>query len=178
MQHPLVIRFRMSRTAFVLCCLIVVAGCNDHKSAPADTGTESAASAATHEHHHEPLGPNGGHLIALEPPDYQAEWTHEDDTITVFILDQDAKQESAIEASEIKITTVVGDATIQYRLPAVHALQDDPPKASRFQLESANLMTALSVGTGVDARLNFTTGAVTYSGKIEHHQHSHGHHHH
>ncbi len=138
-----------------------------------------------HDHHdHGAHGPHGGHLIELGGGKYHAEWVHDDlsdqenaKNVTVYILAEDAKTETPIDAEQITINVTGGKEPKQYQLAAVNS-QDG--KASQFALDDPALVVDLGmVGQGVEARLNVKIDGAPYNAEIEHDHgdHDHGHDH-
>jgi hypothetical protein len=156
-------------------------GCGPSRPIEINSPPPDSAGDSAHHDHDEELGPHQGHLVHLEPSEFVAEWTHDDEAhkITVYILDPAGRQSVAIAAGHVTIESVVGDKPEEYQLTAVEPNDEDPAKASQFEAVDETLLTTLAVGTGVHARLRFTIGEKTYEGEIEHHEHhGHGHHHH
>lgn len=94
-----------------------------------------------HEHedeHHHP-GPHGGLVAAVgDEHKYHLEWTHDHDrnAVTLIVLDADKKQEVPIAMESVEL---VANGK-PYTLDAVNPQEG---KASRFELENADLMGAI-----------------------------------
>jgi hypothetical protein len=170
----------------VLLVLAVVWGCGP---APTETahehsdGTHAAAGHAGHDHDHgdhdhESLGPHEGHVLELGEEQYHAEWLHDDETgkVTVILLDSEIEEEVGTTAESVTISVAIGQSDQrQYVLPAVNRSDEDPPKASRFELVEPALITALQIGEGVEAVLQVEIDGQTFSATIEHEAHGHEH---
>ena len=151
--------------------VIVALGCGsavESGSGGSSSGNGGGTDSHDHSHDAHELGPNKGHLVHLHPHDHQAEWLHHDDgTVVVIILDEEAKKEVAVATNEVVIET----DSVSYPLEALEPTNDDPPKASRFETKNESLMTAINVEG--KATLKFTVGETEFEGEIEHHDHEH-----
>ena len=165
MRHP---AYWVPANVLTLVSILVCFGC---EPSSIETG-EKPHQHVDHDGHDHENGPHGGHLIELGVEEYHAEWLHDDETntVTVYILDADARNEFPIEAAEISINVKVNDQPKQYKLTALHTEQG---KSSQFQLVDDSLMVALSVGEGVSARLRVDINGTPFSASIEHHAHHH-----
>ncbi len=166
---------RTVSTMIVMAALVIANGCGgEPEPLPGVSVSKDGASDHGHDHAHPAHGPNGGHLVELGDEEYHAEWLHDDatGTVTVIILDGQVKDEVGIEAESLTINVAIeGQSPQTYELPAVNRSSDDPPKATRFELSSEKLLTALQIGTGVHATLSVDIAGKQYVGKIEHHHH-------
>jgi hypothetical protein len=137
---------------------------------------EHAHGEAGHAHDHSHAhGPHGGHILELGNEEYHAEWTHADDgTVTVYVLDAEAKNEVPIPAEDITITTKIGEKTAEFKLPAVNRSEGDMPKTAKFELVDKNLLGVLeTLSTGVTATLKVTINGKDYEAPITHDDHKH-----
>jgi len=134
-----------------------------------------------HDHHHHDHGgegPHGGHIAELEGSDLHIEWVHEDeeDLLTIYVLDKDAKKLAPVEAKELQVVVTVAGETekspLVFKLPAVEP-QGDPPKASKFEIKSDELLVHLEIEEN-DIQLKGDFGGQAISAKLEHdHDHDH-----
>ncbi len=124
------------------------------------------------EHAHAEEGPHHGHLIELGQEEYHAELTHNDATITVtvYLLDAEAKVAVPIAEPEIVLNLVVDGKTRQVKLAAAPQKGDPEGQSSRFQATDAKLLDALEAPR-TTGRLNVTIAGKTYAGQIEHDEH-------
>lgn len=159
--------------------LLVLNGCGSGATSNNEPSPEVDPHAG-HDHGHDELGPNGGHLLELGDEEFHAEWLHDDDLgkVTVILLDSEAKREVTTSAESATIDVTVGtEPATQYVLPAVAG--DDPAAGtSRFELVELALLTALKIGEGVSAVLTVKVNDKEFRAEIEDHGHDHhGHNH-
>jgi hypothetical protein len=157
--------------------LLVALGCGSQPAPDPAPGANSHTDAHDHSqcaHNHEELGPNGGHVLMLGEEQYHAEWVHDDEAgkVTVILLDAEAKEEVNTTAEAVTIDVKVLDAEPrQYSLAATNRNEEDPPRASRFELTEPALITAMKIGEGVEAVLNVEIDGQPFSASIEHEAH-------
>ena len=152
-------------------------------SAPTPTTTRAGGDEHGHEHgaeghdHAHEHGPHGGHLVEIGKEEYHAEWTHADDgTVTVYLLDAEAKNEVPIPAEEIVIDTTVGTNQTTFKLAAVARSEGDMPKSAKFELVDKNLLGVLeTLSKGVTATLKLDINGKPYEAAITHDDHGHKH---
>jgi hypothetical protein len=151
--------------------LVAMTGCGKGKTkAPPET----AHTAGRHHHHHHgsSRGPHGGHVIGFEETEaYHAELTHDaaSHRVGVHVLGEDAATVTPIDASELTIDAVIGDATAQYTLPAVSQPGETAGKTSYFELESEELTTIVSGQSGApigELQLKVSIGGKPHVGII------------
>ncbi|MDA1050168.1 MAG: hypothetical protein O3C40_06775 [Planctomycetota bacterium] len=163
--------------AVVCCTVILVAACNaSTPPTPPPVVNEPGGHDHAHDHSHEAVGPNGGHLVELGDEEYHIEWTHDDETglVTLYILDSDAKTLLPLTSDAITITAKV-QKPIEYQLAAVDA-SGDPPASAKFELKSPELIVGLQfAGQGTDVSVAVTIDGKPYRGVFEHHDHGHQH---
>lgn len=168
--------------ALVGTCLSFTGGCSKSppqgKSAdPPSNAKQSGASGHNHEEHaHPSTGPHDGHLIELGKEEYHAELVHDDDagTVTIYILDHDAKDAVAIDAKELRINLKHDGKGEQFKLAAAPQDGDEKGKASRFVSRDKELSEDLD-HAGAEARLVVEIGGKSYTGEIKHDQDGHDH---
>lgn len=143
--------------------LILCIGCNSPSSKPSGEKDQSndAQPDAHAGHNHGDIGPNGGHLLHLEPSGLHAEWTHDDEThlLTVFLDDFDAG--SIVEA---KFEAKIGDEVENYPLEAGN---------QGWSVTSQQLMTHINMGDLAEVQLVVVDGSGRQTAKIEAHEHHH-----
>ena len=153
----------------------LLAGCETKQPIePAPTGPQVVDA----KHDHPAEGPHHGQLIELGDDEYHAEIVHNDATrtVTVFLLDKQAKNNVPIAEREITINVATEDQPLQFKLPAM-PLPDDPKgSSSQFALIDAQLCDALD-SEKTRTRINVTIDGKPYIGTVEHrHDHEHGDH--
>jgi hypothetical protein len=146
-------------------------GGEDHGHEHGEKGGEHAG------HDHAAHGPHGGHLIEIGEEEYHAEWTHADDgTVTIYILDSEAKNEVPIPAEDITIETKIGENAAEFKLLAVNRSEGDMPKTAKFELVDKNLLGVLeTLSKGVTATLKADINGKMYNAPITHDDHGHKH---
>jgi hypothetical protein len=120
-------------------------------------------------HTHPTEGPHGGHLIELGGEQYHTELLHDEatNTVTVHILDRNAKQAVAIDDPEIVLQLFQGGEFLSYTLRPVGAAGP----SSEFSLADEELCHLLEHSEAIRGRLNVTISGHDYVGMIEHHAH-------
>lgn len=166
-----------------LLALAFAAGCSETpRATTSGTKPEAKNPAETHEHHehaHASTGPHGGPVIELGKEDYHAELVHDDaaGTVTIYILDHEAKEAVAIDAKELRINLKHDGKGEQFKLAASPQEGDEGEKSSRFVSDDKHLGDDLD-HEGTEARLVVEIDGKSYTGKIEHkHDHEHDHDH-
>jgi len=175
----------MSYKLFLVACLsgavaLWAVGCGPSTSPKASDGKVGEHAhdhgAEGHDHAHDHVhGPHGGHIVELGNEEYHAEWTHADDgTVTVYVLDADAKNEVPIPAEEITIETKIGEKSSTFKLPAVNRSEGDMPKSAKFELVDKGLLGVLeSLSEKVTATLKLDVNGKSYEMAITHDEHKH-----
>jgi len=187
----LTFRLRWLGTVGALGAWLAFAGCdskptNAPATAPApghseddghDHGEEGHGGEEHEAHDHAHAGPHGGDIIELGDEAYHAELVHENNVVTVYLLDGQLKNAVPIEAKSLVLNLQVDGAPKQFKLAA--APQDDDPegKCSRFELTDRALVDLLTDEEELTGRLNVTIEGTQYVGDIHHHGHEEGHDH-
>ncbi len=145
---------------------LACAGCGD---ASHQAAVEKQPSA---EHPHAEKGPHHGILVELGAGAYHAELAHDDTTktVTVYLLDKEAKQPVAIPAAEIVLNLVVAGQPLQAKLAAVPQEGDPAGQASRFSIIDETVLEGHDAPK-TTGRLNVTIGGKTYSGVVDNSEH-------
>ncbi|MCA9075348.1 MAG: hypothetical protein KDA93_09965 [Planctomycetaceae bacterium] len=129
------------------------------------------------EHAHPSEGPHHGELIELGNEEYHAELVHNDQSVTIYILDSGATTPVPIEATEIKINARHDGEPEQYSLPASPDENDPEGRSSRFVSEDTDLVQHLDEA-GFEPKLQLTIQGKSYQGEFSHrHDHEHDHEH-
>lgn len=154
-------------------------GCGSTTSAPKGaTGTKDAQEGHKegdgHIHAgeaHAEEGPHHGHLIELGEEEYHAELTHDGKkTVTIYLLDKEAKAAVAIPDKEIALNLVVDGKPLQAKLAADPQEGDPEGKASRFTITDETVVEAHDAPK-TTGRLKVAIGGKEYSGTVEHKAH-------
>lgn len=129
-------------------------------------------------HNHPSEGPHHGTLIELGSEEYHAELVHDENTVTVYILDKTAKISIPIDATDIAINLVHDEKPAQFKLMASPDANDPAGKSSRFSLQDPGLIKELE-HDHAGAKLSVLIEGKAYRGEIhhEHEGHDHGHRH-
>lgn len=130
-----------------------------------------------HEHQHSTTGPKGGVLVELGDEELHAEVLHDDEagTVTVYLLDSEAKRYVSVTTPEIVISVRTGRRTEQFRLKSKPQKGDRQGQTSRYELKSPTLVELLD-GHDAEAKLSLKIGKRSFVGVIPHvHDHEHGH---
>ncbi len=152
--------------AFALLAALAFAGCGNTAQQATVEKTSSA------KHAHADVGPHRGHLIELGDERYHAELTHDDatKTVTIYLLDSEAKNPVAIPAAEIVLNLVIAGQPLQAKLAAAPQQGDPAGQASRFSITDEKVLEAHDAPQ-TRGRLNVTIDGKTYSGVVENHEH-------
>ena len=123
-------------------------------------------------HAHPSEGPHHGHLIELGEEEYHAELTHDEatKTVTVYLLDKEAKGAVAIGDAEIVLNLVADGQPTQVKLAASPQEGDAAGQSSRFSITDEKVLEMLE-GPKTTGRLNVTINGKAYLGTVEHHEH-------
>lgn len=163
----------LATTALVGTCLSFTGGCSKSppqgKSADPPSNARQSGANGHEEHAHPSTGPHDGHLIELGKEEYHAELVHDDDagTVTIYILDHNAKDAVAIDAKELRINLKHDGKGEQFKLAAAPQDEDEKGKASRFVSSDKELSEDLD-HEGAEARLVVEIGGKSYTGKVKH----------
>jgi outer membrane murein-binding lipoprotein Lpp len=162
---------------------LLLAGCPETNSQPANPSSANGSGADDHGHEHgeeghahHHHGPHGGHIGVIGNEEYHVEWTHDGGKVSFYILDADAKNAVPIEAEQLTVEVKIGDQQpASYELVAVDP-QDG--KASQFSTDSKDLEGALdALSENVTATIkDLTIGGKAFGDvKVEEHDHGHDH---
>lgn len=175
-------RFTCFSLPFAVCAALAFAGCGKSPPSnvlPAETGhTEGdghAPGEAGHAeagHAHPTEGPHHGHLIELGEEEYHAELAHDEatKTVTIYLLDKEAKAPVGIADAEIMLNLVVDGQPMQAALTAAPQSGDEAGMASAFSKADEALLEALEAEK-TTGQVNVTINGKEYVGKVEHHEH-------
>lgn len=171
-------RITLLAITIALTALIGSFGCN-RGSAPGPAADDGHTEHDGHDHGekgeahaHPSEGPHHGHLIELGEEEFHAELTHDDATksVTVYLLDKEAKAPVAIADAEIVLNLVADGQPTQVKLAAAPQDGDPEGQSSRFSITDDKVLEALEAPK-TTGRLNVTINGKAYSGTVEHHEH-------
>ncbi len=164
-QHSLAHACPVVSLAIAILSIVGLVGCQPPSAKPANKTDAGDA----HSHDHEAHGPNGGHMIHLEPSGSHAEWTHDDESGKLAIHLEEV-EEFGKKIDSVKVELEV---------------QGEPKKTYDFvsfdkgiyELISSELLTAIEIGSGdkakVSAKLIVSIDGQEQTASLEHHDHHH-----
>ena len=152
-----------------------LAGCTSETQTT--TGPESSPPPPTVDAHaghaHPTEGPHHGDLIELGNEEYHAELLHDEQSVTIYILNGAADEQVPIEATEITINTQHDGQPEQFKLAASSDQNDPAGMSSRFVSNNTDLAAHIDE-EGAEHRLVLTINGKSYRGEIAHdHDHAH-----
>lgn len=162
----------LTATIFGL-ALILFVGCSDSgKTAKNTSGTPAPKEDAHGGHDHPTKGPHGGSLIELGKEEFHAELIHDElgGTVTIYVLDNKAKNAVPISATEVVINLKHDGKGEQFKLAASPQESDEKGKSSRFVSKDKELVEDLD-HAGADPRLVIDVNGKSFTGEM-HHEHS------
>ena len=129
------------------------------------------------EHAHPEKGPHGGPLLELGEEEYHVEVMLDEktDTLTLYVLDGEAKAAVAIDAKEALINLKHDGKAEQFKLKAAPLKSDAKGMASCFKLKSEELMEDLH-HKNANPRLTLKIKGKSYTAKLalkDDHDHKH-----
>ena len=168
---------------FSFCAVVAVlisTGCSNNSTesnSPDSTVVMDAPPPPTVDSHAHPTeGPHHGTLIELGNEEYHAELVHDEQSVTIYLLDGSATKATPIDAAEVTINLVHDDKPEQFKLAANPDANDPVGKSSRFILQSAELVEELEHDHGAE-KLSVLIGGKAYRGEIHHDHAGHDHKH-
>ncbi|TWT51690.1 hypothetical protein KOR42_33760 [Thalassoglobus neptunius] len=165
------------KNGVIFAVMLAISGCA--KNSPTETD-KSDTTPPHSEHDHGTEGPHHGSLIELGSGHYHAELVHDDQSVTIYILDGKAVNSYPIEATDLTINMKIDGKPEQFSLPAVPDTDDPTGKSSRFEIQDPKLAASLDEDAA-EPRLVVTIDGKPYRGVITHshdddHDHDHDHH--
>lgn len=123
-------------------------------------------------HDHPSEGPHHGTLVELGNEEYHAEVIHDEQSVTIYILDASATKSIAIDATELTINLTHDGSPQQFKLAASPDEGDADGKSSRFTLADAELVAHLDDDAAAP-KLMVTIDGTAFRGEIKHdHEHA------
>jgi hypothetical protein len=155
---------------------LALTGCPSSAEKPTNPAAQQAG-----EHAHADVGPHGGELIELGGEQYHAELVHPehgeehgedhgDEAVTVYILDETARQPVAIDAAEVKLNMRTRGRGEQFTLTATPDAADAAGTSSRFTSSEPKLLD-LFHEQAIEGELVVMIAGMQYRGEIAHHHH-------
>jgi hypothetical protein len=143
-------------------------GCNSQKDYKTSEAVKQAPALPEHEHEHSAKGPHGGGIVELGEEEYHAEVVvdHDSESLSVYLLGQDAKTAEPVAASELSIALEGKDALV---LKATPQESDGEGKSSKFALVDHDLVHTLMDTGFLHGDLRITIGDKPYLGHIDYH---------
>ncbi len=135
-----------------------------------------------HHHHHgeEHKAPHGGTLVELGDHKYHAEivWDEKAKSITVFLLDGEAKSPVSISSTELVLNIETGGKQSQHKL-AAKPLDDDGEdgQSSRFVTTDTALFESFHDNDSTAGQINLTIQDKPFAIVVTHKHHDHDHDH-
>lgn len=165
----------------MLVFVLAVSGCGgngDDTGGGNGGGSSSSADNGDHEDHDDSGHshadpPHGGTLIEFGGGEYHGEFVHDEESVTIYILNADVSEQVAIDAESITLNVTQDGESTPYELQADPDEGDAEGKSSRFTLTDAALIEAIEA-EGTTARAAVEIDGNPYQGSISHdHGHSH-----
>ena len=155
--------------------LLCLAGCTSETQTTA--GPETSPPPPTVDAHaghaHPTEGPHHGDLIELGNEEYHAELLHDEQSVTIYILNGAADAQVPIDSTEITINTTHDGQPEQFKLAASPDQNDPAGMSSRFISNETELAAHVDE-EGAEHRLVLTINGKSYRGEIAHdHDHDH-----
>ncbi|MGV3484851.1 MAG: hypothetical protein ACO1RT_10580 [Planctomycetaceae bacterium] len=154
---------------------------------PAEPGADASDSAATETvtmdspppmtvdiHAHPSEGPHRGTLVELGNEEFHAEVVHDDESVTIYVLDAGATKAVPIDSKEVTINLMHDGAPEQFKLAASPDTGDPSGKSSRFMLANAELVGHIDDDAAAP-KLVLTINNTSYRGEIKHDHDGHDH---
>ncbi len=145
-----------------------------HSSLLAQQGSAPKTAA---KHDHSAHGPHHGDLIEIGNDEYHAEVVIDEvkKQLVLYLFDAHVKSYVAIDAPSLAVNLKMAGKPVQLKLKPIPQDIDKFGFASRFGIESPELLDALHAGHA-DAKIALKIGKKAYSIKLEHdHDHAHSH---
>lgn len=159
MNFNLTRHLRVLLSLAVLCCYTAAfVGCSDTTTTVEEDDHEQADDGGHDGHDHPAHGPNGGHMVELSGGAH-AEWVYDNQKNDVMVY---VEKPEGVSKVEMKVT--IGEEVTSYEFEAV----DDKPY---YQINSPNLLTAVTMGEGVKTELVVTREEGAETGPVVHHSH-------
>ena len=149
----------------LICSLPVLSGCGKTK-----TGDDKTKSKTGEGGGHASKGPNGGMIVEVgNDHKFHAEISYDrkKKTVTVHILDESAKNDKAIKATEVTISFTHGGEEEKKTLAAKPKEGQTDGMSSRFEIVDEHIVHELVDHDDANAKLLFTIDGKVRSGKFQ-----------
>lgn len=165
----------------LLITLCLITGCGELTTSRSsdntvEQGSSNTISDKSESHAHPTTGPHQGDLIELGREEFHGELLHDEESVTIYILDSSATKTVPIDAAEVTINLRHFGKPRQFRLPASPTENDPAELSSRFMLIDSELAAQLD-DESARPSLNVTINGTAYRGQIAHHHDHAGHDH-
>lgn len=150
--------------------LVVGCGPKTNTESPSDTEAVAIDTMPPDLHGHPEHGPNGGELIELGKEAFHLEMIHDDQSVTLNVLDSAASQAVSIEASEL-IVSLKHDGNV--KTFTLLASQPADGKSSSFHVADPDM--AKWMKEGAEGAVTLEIDGKSYTGKISHDHDHEGH---
>lgn len=162
--------------------IVSAVGCNkgdspgqSMKEAESSLSMDMPPPATVEIHEHPSEGPHHGTLIELGKEEFHAELVHDDNSVTIYVLDSAAKNSVPVDASEVLINILKDGKPAQFKLAATPVEGDPNGKSSRF-VDSGTELAGHLDNEAAAPKLSITINGKSYKGTITHeHGHDHAH---
>lgn len=159
---------KFARNLAVLACLFTVGcGAKPVTDSGADPDMVVMEGAPPDSLGHPEHGPNGGELIELGKEAFHLEMLHDDQSVTLDVLNGAASEMVAIDAAELSVSLKHDDEVKTFALPASNSTDG---KASSFTITSTEMAGWMK--EGAEGAVTLQIDGKSYTGKISH---DHGH---
>ncbi|KLU05525.1 putative signal peptide protein [Rhodopirellula islandica] len=158
----------------VACVFLVGCGPKSPSGAATNSSTDTVVMEGMppEAHGHPEHGPHGGELIELGKEAFHLEMLHDDQTVTLNVLNGAATETVAIEAAELTVSLKHDDIVKTFSLPAAQTTEG---KSSSFSV--ANPEMAAWMEQGAEGAVTLEISGKSYTGKISHDHDHEGHDH-
>ncbi len=166
---------RISVCATALAACVAFAGCGGgEETSDSTAGTTSATASHEDVHAHPSEGPHHGSLIEFGNEEYHGEFLHDEESITIYILDSAATEQVPIAAESITLNVTHDGAATPHEMVATPDASDPEGKSSRFVLSDAAVVEMLD-SEGTTARVSVMIEGTPYQGNVAHDHEGHDH---
>jgi hypothetical protein len=165
----------------VVVSLSMLVGCDKVGSQPESSNTPASSlsmdmppPATVEIHAHPSEGPHHGSLVELGKEEFHAELVHDSKSVTIYILDSDAKAAVPIDSPELVINIVHDGKPEQFKLTAVPDDGDPSGRSSRFVSNDTELASHVDDEKALP-KLSVSINGKPYRGVISHNHSGHDH---
>ena len=117
-------------------------------------------------HDHPSHGPHGGELIEIGKASFHGELLHDENQVTIYVLDANAKESVAIDSPQLTVSIKHNGQVQSHELAANPEKTDPADKSSRFTSQDKQL--AKSLTDDAEGVVIFQFDGKSYTGSISH----------